>query len=47
MCECNLGWKCREGDAYAYCGPYFSKGLPRQQVNPEQARNCRYFKCKE
>lgn len=47
MCERNLDWKCREGDAYAYCGPYISKGLPRQQVNPEQARNCRNFKCKE
>ena len=46
MCERNLDLACREGDAYAYCGPYISNGLLEQRVNPFRAQSCKQFRYK-
>lgn len=46
-CERNLDWACRDGNLYAYCGPYLSNGLGEQRVNPERAQYCKLFRFKK
>lgn len=41
MCKCNL---CNYHDGWAYCGPYISLELPEQRVNPDRARDCKFFR---
>ena len=43
-CVSNLAWANRDG--WANCGCYISLGLPRQRVNPEQAKKCSRFRVK-
>ena len=43
-CKKNLDWANRDG--WANCGPYISKGLPGQRVDPNLARFCRQFEPK-
>ena len=43
-CIHNLAWANRGG--WANCGPYYSRGLPEQRVDPDIAKSCSWFKPK-